>query len=213
MLNRTATPARGRRRLAAIAAAGALALVPITAASAATVITLDHDVNGSTYIRSIKSSAKLGPGTLLTELDADTGDFTGKLTLPDTRTKFAVFGAIPIEADISFVPAGPVKGHINLADEKATVAATAKFYVTLSNVTLLGFLPLVWDGAACQTVDPVSIPVNTPAGEGFDLTNGGRLAGTYSIGEFENCGLFITPFVNALVPGSGNTVSLQATNG
>ncbi|RNL64841.1 hypothetical protein EFK50_02295 [Nocardioides marmoriginsengisoli] len=205
--------ARRRRRLGAVAAAAALALTPVAAANAATIISLDHDVSGSTYIKSTNSTVRLGPGTLHTDLDIDTGDFTGSLTLPGTRTRFAALGLVPLEANIDFIPAGPVTGHINLAGENAEVSATAKFYVKLSNIKAIGLLPLWWfGGSTCRTVNPVSIPANTPPGEGFDLINGGRLTGTYTIGQFQNCGL-LTPFVNLLVPGAGNTVTLQATNG
>jgi hypothetical protein len=198
------------RRLATVAAAGALALAPLTSAHAATVISLEHDVSGSTHIATPNSTVQLGPAVLHTDLDIDTGDFTGSLALPRTTSRFAVLGLLPVQADVDFVPAAPLTGHIDLAGSNATVTSTATYYVKLSNVRVAG-IP-TFAGPSCQTAAPVTIPANTPPGEGFDLINGGRLTGTYTIGYFQNCGLN-TPLINLLVPGSGNTVDLQAANG
>lgn len=205
----TSTP-RWRRRAVVVAAAAAVSLVPMVAAHAATIVTLKHDASGSSYISRTGSTVALKPTTLTTNLDIDTGDFTGSLPLPGTETEFKVAGFIPVKADVDFIPAGPVTGRIDLTQTQAKVTSTAKYYVKLSNIKIVGFP--TFTGWYCKTKVPVTIPANTPDGEGFDIIGGGNLTGTYTIGEFQNCGLN-TGLINSLVPGSGNTVSIQARNG
>lgn len=204
------TTTRWRRRLAGVTAASALGLIPMAAAHAATIVTLTYDASGSSYIKKTKSTVALKPTTLTTDLDIDTGDFTGSLPLPGTSTEFKAIGLLPVKADVDFIPTGPVTGHINLTQTQAKVDATATYYVKLSNIRIAGFP--TFTGSKCKTAAPVSIPVSTPADEGFDLIEGGNLTGTYTIGSFANCGLN-TGLINALVPGGGNTVNIQASNG
>ena len=45
-----------------------------------------------------------------------------------------------------------------------------------------------------------------------DLINGGELTGTYSLGDFNNCGINQW-LINAVIPGSGNTVDINVSNG
>jgi hypothetical protein len=67
-------------------------------------------------------------------------------------------------------------------------------------------------GNFCQTILPVKISTATPTGQTFDVLNGGALVGTYTIGLFANCGL-TTAVIDLLIPGSGNTISLNLSNG
>lgn len=205
----TTTRTRRHRCIAVVAAGAALGLTPI-AAHAASILTLTHDAVGTSYIKKTKSTVALKPTTLTTHLDLDTGAITGSLPLPATSTEFKVAGLVPVTANVDFVPVGDVTGSIDLNGALATVDATAKYYVKLSNVKILG-LP-GFAGNACQTKVPVTIPVSTPAGEGFDLIGGGNLTGTYTIGAFTSCGIN-TGLINLLVPGPGNTVNIQAADG
>ncbi|NRQ48738.1 hypothetical protein [Aeromicrobium stalagmiti] len=198
-----------RRRVGVVTAGAALGLIPM-AAHAATIVTLKHDAVGTSYIAKTKSTIELKPTTLTTDLDIDTGDFTGSLPLPGTSTEFKAAGFLPVKANVDFIPVGSVTGRIDLTQTQAKVNATATYYVKLSNIKIVGFPTFA--GSKCQTKVPVSIPVATPADEGFDIIAGGNLTGTYSIGSFENCGLN-TALINALVPGGGNTVDIQASNG
>lgn len=198
------------RKLAAVAATGAaVALVPV-AAHAATIVTINYDAQGTSHIAKTNSDVALGPTSLRADLDIDTGDLTGSLPLPGTSTQFKVAGFLPVTANVDFIEAAPLKGTINLAQTQAEVDATASYYVKLSNIKVAGFPAFA--GSKCQTKAPVSIPVGTPEGEGFDLINGGTLTGTYTIGSFSNCGIN-TALINALVPGQGNTVDIKVSNG
>ena len=198
-----------RGRAAMIGAGAAIALVP-AAAHAATIIPIAYDAVGTTHIAKTNSDIALGPTTLTTDLDVESGDFTGHLPLPGTRTEFKIAGFLPVSANVDFIEAAPVQGHINLAGDIASVNSTAKYYVKLSNVKVAGFPTFA--GSNCKTKAPVSIPADTEPGVGFDLVNGGRLVGTYTIGAFENCGIN-TPLINVLVPGAGNTVKIDVSNG
>lgn len=203
------SPRRLVRQAAFAAGAASLVLVP-AAAHAATIQPVEYDAVGTTTIAKTGGSIALGPTKLLVNLDIDTFNFTGSLPLPSTSTTFNVAGFIPVSANVDFIPVGQVKGNINLAGINAEVTSTAKYIVRLRNVKAAGFPTFV--GNTCQTKAPVVIPADTPEGQGFDLVNGGTLAGTYTIGKFERCGL-MTPLINALVPGPGNTASITVSNG
>lgn len=205
----TATPSRWRRKLAGLGAGAALALIPV-AAHAATIVPIQYDAQGTSTIAKTGSTIGLGPTTLTTDLDIETGDFTGSMPLPGTRTSFTAAGFLPVQADVSFVEVAPVTGHIDLAAANATVNATATYDIRLSNIKVFGFPTFA--GPWCKTKNPVTIPVANAPGTNFDLIGGGTLSGTYTIGEFQHCGLN-TWLINALVPGSGNTVDIQVSNG
>lgn len=196
--------------LVALIAGMALALAPAAAANAADGVDIDYDVSGTTHIASTGSTIDLGPSTLHTTIDTANGDLTGTLDLPGTTTKFKLIGFLPVTADVHFEPAAPLEGHITLTGYDAVITSEAKYYVRLSNIKVAG-LP-TFAGPHCRTIDPVTIPANTPEGEGFEILGGGTLQGTYTIGKFHHCGLN-TLLINAVVPGSGNTVELHATNG
>jgi len=197
------------RPVAVLGAGAALALGPSAAAHAAD-LNLVHDVVGTSYIASTDSTISVGPTTLSTTLDNNTGNFTGHMPLPGTRTKFAVIGFIPVEADVTFVEAAPVVGDIDIVDNQTPVRSTASYYIKLSNIKIVGFP--TFTGPYCRTKAPVQIPANTPAGGTFNLITGGVLEGEFSIGDFQNCGLN-TWLINLLVPGDGNTLSVNVSNG
>lgn len=200
-----------RRRATKIMAAPALAvMLIITGAAAAHAAPLDitYDANGSTTVSTTGSTLPLGPTTLSTTLEFTTGEFTGSMTLPSAHTSFYAIGFVPMSADVTFIEAAPVTGKLSAHPEGggSYVTATARYYVKLSNVKAVGFPTFVGD--SCRTKDPVSITVSTPPGERFQVFSGGNLSGSYSIGNFENCGL-MTFLVNALVPGAGNEVTFS----
>lgn len=197
------------RRLAAVGAGALFALAPI-AAHAAPDLDLEYDATGSSYIAKTNSTVLLGPTILKTHLDLANGAFTGSLPLPGTQTHFSVAGFIPVDAKVAFVEAAPLTGQVSQVGQSTVANGTAKYYIKLSNIKIVGFP--TFTGSKCQTKDPVTIPVGTPTGGAFNLETGGELTGTYSIGKFANCGLN-TGLINALVPGGGNTVNIEVSNG
>lgn len=205
----TTTPTLRWRRRAAVLGAGAIvALIP--AAAHAATLGVEYDAVGTSHIAKTNSTINLGPTTLTTNIDLDTGNFTGSMPLPGTTTSFSIIGLIPVTADVDFVEAAPLSGHINLSGLDASITSTASYYIKLSNIKVVGFPTFA--GPHCRTKNPVSIPANTPPGESFSLTGGGNLKGQFSIGEFERCGLN-TWLINLLIPGSGNSADIQVSNG
>ena len=194
----------------ALAGGGLAVAVPADADAPAGTFEIDYDASGTSFIAKPKSTVKLGPAVSKTYIsDSGDGTFTGDLALPPTQSTFKILGLIPVSATVTFVPAAPLSGQIS-DTLPLRLSATASYYLKLTNVKAAG-LP-TFQGNSCQTAAPVTIPVATPAGESFDLTNGGDLTGTYTIGKFSNCGL-TTGLINLLVPGPNNTVTFTLSNG
>ncbi len=94
-------------------------------------------------------------------------------------------------------PAGPITGHVDLAT--FAVDTTASFNVKLAKLTPHGTdLNLVGDG--CTTMTPISVRMQGVV----NPATGGTFASTYTIPQFQDCGL-LTPVISALVSGPGNT--------
>jgi hypothetical protein len=208
---------RSIRRLAvgavAAAALGTLLVAagPAGAAAPPGSFEVDYDASGTSTIHATGSSVTLGPATLKTYIsDSGDGTLTGDMSLPTTSTTFNAIGFLPTSATVSFIPSSGLTGLLS-AEPPLTISASAHYYIKLSNVKVAGIPALV--GNSCQTASPVDINIATPAGQSFDVGDGGTLAGTYTIGSFHNCGLLTTPLINLLVPGPGNTVSFQLSNG
>jgi hypothetical protein len=199
---------RGRTTTIAAAAAAA-ALVLSSAPAQAATIDYDYDASGTTHVASTDSDIALGPATLHSFVDSD-GAFRGVMALPGTRTEFKLLGFIPVTANVAFEPVGDTVGNLGRVGRTSVLTSTSKYYVRLTNIKASIF-PL-FAGPFCRTSEPVVIPANTPAGESFNIVNGGRLVGEYSIGDFQNCGLN-TLLINSIIPGSGNTIELNLSNG
>lgn len=197
-----------RKTAIAAVAVGALALTgaTVSTASAATDpgLKVNYDAQGSSTVLKTGSIVALGPTTLMIDLQQD-GSFTGSLVLPPAQTSFKLLGLLTVTATVNFIPVAPVKGMLGIG----TVRSKAFFDIRLSDVKVAGIPAFV--GNSCQTGRTV-IPANTPKGERFDLTTGGNLVGTYTIGQFANCGL-TTTLINQLIPGPGNTANLVLSNG
>ncbi len=168
------------------------------------VLKVTYDATGSSTVIKTGSVVALGPTTLQTDVLPD-GSFTGQLVLPPAQTSFKLLGFLTVTATVNFIPVDPVQGALGVNK----VSSEAFFDIRLSDVSLAGVPTFVGD--SCQTGRTV-IPANTPEGEKFDLAKGGNLTGTYTIGQFSNCGL-TTVLINQLIPGPGNTANLVLSNG
>lgn len=195
-----------------LAALGTIATLMLTALPAnADTIDIDYDVNGSTHIASTGSDITLGPA-VMHSYAAGVGTFTGEMELPGTRTEFKLLGFVPVTADVNFEPVGDgaTTGEVTAADGRVELYSTTQYYVRLSNIKASIF-PL-FAGSNCRTSEPVTIDADTPEDESFDVFEGGVLTGDYSIGTFEHCGPS-TWLINQIIPGDGNTVELELTDG
>lgn len=189
----------------ALAASVILAAGPASAAQAArsvpadSTITATYPVSGSTFISKINSTITLGPGTLASTLDTTNSTLTGTLTLPPATGSFKALGFIPVTATTEFVQSGAATGTL----KNGVVTTTAQVTVKLVSLKAAGIpIPV---GSNCQTSTPASITLTSQAG--FNVLNGGNLAGTYTIPQFSHCGL-ATLLINLTIPGAGNTITL-----
>jgi hypothetical protein len=185
----------------AVAAAAGIGLGAIPA-SADTSITASYPVSGSTYIKSINSTLSLGPGTLTSTVDLTTSAITAStLTLPPSTGTFRELGFIPVTATTALTQDGAATGTVSLSQN--TVTVTSQVTLQLTSLTVAGIpLPV---GKSCETATPATITVSSQPG--FNVLNGGTVAGTYTIPRFSHCGL-ATLLINLSIPGSGNTISL-----
>jgi hypothetical protein len=187
------------------AAAGAflgLSVLPMTAASADTSITATYPVAGSTYLKALRATVPLGPGTLSSTVDLTTGAVTAStLTLPPATASFKEFGFIPVSATTAMTPVGTATGTASLSAN--TVSVTSEFNMKITSLKLGGLsIPV---GSSCQTRSPITVTVSSQPG--FNLLSGGTVAGSFTIPRFSHCGL-ATLLINLTIPGSGNTITL-----
>ncbi len=209
--HRTTHRRRPALRVAAVTAAGALALAAVPAAGADAApgdLTVTYDAVGVTHIAKPNNDIPIGPTTLVTTVSA-TGAITGSLDLPPTKTTFSVLGFIPVSATVTFIPVGK-GGGVTGTLKPGKVRTKAKFILRLTDVTVAGIPAGV--GTTCQSTTPAIIPIATPVGEKFSIIDGGNLAGTYTIPPFANCGL-TTSIINLLIPGPDNTLKITISNG
>jgi hypothetical protein len=206
-----------RRRLTLLAASAAAAVAGIAAATPAlaspaaptapsdSTVSVSYPVTGSTFIKAIGSTIDLGPGTLSTTADLTTSTLTGTLTLPPATGSFKELGLIPVTATTEMIQDGTATGTVNFTTNAVTTTATDT--IKLTSLKVAGVPILV--GPSCET-SPTTITVSSQAG--FNVLNGGTLAGTYTIPQFAHCGL-ATLLINLTLPGPGNTISLTLGKG
>jgi hypothetical protein len=206
-----------RRRLTLLAASAAAAVAGIAAATPAlaspaaptapsdSTVSVSYPVTGSTFIKAIGSTIDLGPGTLSTTADLTTSTLTGTLTLPPATGSFKELGLIPVTATTEMIQDGTATGTVNFTTNAVTTTATDT--IKLTSLKVAGVPILV--GPSCET-SPTTITVSSQAG--FNVLNGGTLAGAYTIPPFAHCGL-ATLLINLTLPGPGNTISLTLGKG
>lgn len=171
------------------------------AASAASKLTVKYKVTGSTFLKSINTTASLGPGTLKSTVNLSNGKLTASLALPPATVSFKELGLVPVTATTEFVQDGPTTGQLNVST--GAVSTTSKIILKLTNMTVAG-LPVPVP-SSCQSA-PATIKLKSL--KGFSVVNGGNLSGTYTIPKFGGCGV-LTPVLNLTIPGSGNTIALK----
>jgi hypothetical protein len=197
---------RSQVRLIAAGTAGAVAVLTLAAstgvASADTHVKATYKVTGSTFLKAPNFTMKLGPGQLSSNFDANTGKVSASLTLPNATGSFKQGGVIPVTATTKFINDGKTTGTVN----RNTGAVKTSSEITLRIVSLtVSGLP-VSVGKTCETTDPVTVALKSL--KGFNLIEGGNLAGTYTIGDFQHCRL-ATLLINATIPSAGNTIALK----
>jgi hypothetical protein len=191
----------------AVLAAGATLAVAAGPASAKTAsasakVHASYKVTGSTYIKAPNFTLSLGPGKLSSAVNLRTGKLTADLSMPNATGTFEQYGIIPVTATTQFINDGPTTGRLNTT----TGAVTTTSKITLRIVSLqVGPVPIPV-GNSCQTKQ--AVVVHLASQPGFNVIEGGKLAGDYTIGKFSGCGV-ATLLINLTIPGSGNTISLK----
>jgi hypothetical protein len=196
------------KRLAGVAvtfaAIASAVVLSATSASADTTLTLVYPVSGTTHVAATNSDLSLGPGSMTATADLTTGTLSGTMTLPDSTGSFTELGFVPVQATVAFTQVGSIAGTVSIAAD--TVTATANMELRITDLKVAGVDTFV--GPNCQTVTPASITVSSQTG--FTIGGGGPVAGTYTIPDFNNCGLLDSEagIIDLVIPGSGNTISL-----
>lgn len=204
---------RGLRAVTVPAAAGLLAAAAVTAipaaASAASTLTITYPVHGSTHLKAPNTTVSLGPGTLKATLNIATGHLTASLTLPTAKVSFNEFGLIPVRATTKFIQDGATTGKVNL--NTGAVTTTSKITLKVTSMSVAGIPQFV--GNSCESATPAVITLKSQ--KGFNPLLGGKLAGTYTVPPFANCGLFgvLTPLINLSIAGPGNTITFTLGKG
>jgi hypothetical protein len=183
--------------------AAAAVIASPAAASASTTVTLAYPVHGSTHLKAPNATVSLGPGTLTAKLNLGTGALTASLSLPAAKVSFKELGLIPVSATTEFLQSGPTTGKINL--NTGAVTTTSKIILKITSMSVAGVPQFV--GKSCQSATPAVITMKSQPG--FNAVLGGKMAGTYTIPAFANCGLFgvLTPLINLSITGPGNTIA------
>lgn len=171
------------------------------AASASSTLTVKYKVTGSTFLKSVNTTASLGPGTLTSKVNLSNGKLTASLALPAATVSFKELGLIPVTATTEFVQDGPTTGQLNV--NTGAISTTSKIILKLTSMNIAG-LPVPVP-STCQSA-PATVQLASQ--KGFSVVNGGNLAGTYTIPDFSGCGV-LTPVLNLTIPGSGNTIALK----
>ena len=199
---------RAVRAVTAPAAVGLLAVAAVNAsaaiASAGSSLTLTYPVHGSTHLKAPNTTVSLGPGTLRATLNLSNGALTASLSLPPAKVSFKEFGLIPVSATTDFVQDGATTGKVN--PNTGAVRTTSKLILKVTSMSVAG-LP-VFVGNSCESATPAVITLTSQ--HGFNPITGGKLAGTYTVPPFANCGLggLLTPLINLSIAGPGNGITL-----
>jgi len=140
-------------------------------------------------------------GALTVHADPDSGLFSGDLALRRSTISRAVLGARLFSATIQIEADAPVVGRI---DAEGRMFATVTVDAVIAAVHAAGWE--LTSGGGCRTATCAVVPLRSQPG--FDLEQGGRLAGRYHRPPFTGCG-WITPLVNLLVAGPGNAAVID----
>jgi hypothetical protein len=192
----------GKRVAALIVSVGLLGGVGTAVAPAASAGTIDlhWNVNATTHIARSGSDVNVSGGRFDGSIDTDTGNLSGRMSLPPTTLTMNLLGEIPAaEVTVKISPVGPTTGHVDFSTFQVTTKST--FNIRITKVTPHGTDANVV-GDKCKTEKPITVKLGGVA----DLENPSTFSGVFTIPEFEDCQLFEV-LINQLIPGPGNTFS------
>lgn len=225
-----------------MAAAAVLSMLLVAAAPSAQAedenptLSVIYDAVGSTHVGAqVDADLALGPTEIKVVMDLVTAQIVdGTLTIPSKVMNFDIFG-IPSRARVTMTQVGPVTGTLTKLPsprQALSLDTQVKYDIKLSNVEAKVFgvwWPLAV-GGNCHTINPATINAKSPISDTtpptgyFTINAGGPLVANYTIGNFTGCtplNFFDIPGffpwfgsipINALVPGSNNTLELNLDN-
>lgn len=161
---------------------------------------IGYSVRGFLTVRASSLRVALS-GSLALRVDKDLRLFTGDLVLDESAVSRTVLGAPLLQADVQITPRSPVIGGF---DRQGGILATVTVEAVITAARAAGRTLL--SGCSCRTASEAVVPLRSRPG--FDLKQGGRLAGRYHRPPFTGCG-WITPLVNLMVAGPGNVVIID----
>lgn len=176
-----------------------LALALPTPAQAATTIPIDWKVDASTTMKNLGMTVNVPTGSFKGAFNLDNATLSGEMTLPQASKRIDL-GPLPLATVVfAMEPAGPVSGTV---EDFATlkVKVKAQFNVRIVSIKPLGS-PVNLVGRNCRTVSPVV----SELGGNVNLAGKTTFKGTYALPRFRNCGLLVTPVINSIIPGPGNS--------
>lgn len=173
-----------------------------SAQAADVILPINWNINATTHIKSVNMDVVVPQGTFTGEINLTTGALTGNIALPPAVQEIRFFGIKLASATFAMAPAAPITGHVDLATMDVTVNSSFDFKITKASLALLPRLNLISPG--CTGVTPVTVSMTGKV----DLTGAPQsFSSTYTIPKFKNCGLLVTPLLNLVIPGPGNTFS------
>jgi hypothetical protein len=179
-----------------------------------TVFGFHYKVVASTHIKKMNQTITTPPGGIFDgEADFDTSQIRGKITLPPIKFTFSQAGVPLATATAQIVSAKPITGKINLNNFRVTTTSVFNMriisaYAATPSVPGVGALPLPpvnLVGNKCTTEKPISVTMSGIAKIGAKTT----FSGAFTIPKFKTCSV-MTPILNQLVPGPGNTFTATA---
>jgi hypothetical protein len=218
-----------RRWRIVVAAASASLLAGVLLATPAgadpdPTLTDAYDAVGTTHIGSINADVPIAFTTLTETLDVNTLQIVdGSLPIAPQQVSFQALGFIPIRSTVSLIETSPVTGSITPTENGNVITSKVSYTIKLSDVAVnvLGVWVPLFVGNNCRTINPVTISASSPPGQYFDILDGGTVTGKFTIGNFRDCAPLQLPDIfgigslpiNALVPGTNNTATIQLSNG
>jgi hypothetical protein len=169
------------------------------------VFAFNYHVDATTVVKKLNQTITVKGGHFGGKIDLYTGGLFGTIQLPPTSFTFKAAGILPlITANAVIVPKGFVTGHVDL--NNLTVTATSVFNIKITSAYATGTkINLV--GNSCQTSKAIVVTMSGPA----NLSAASTFSGTFTLPPFKTCGTLVTPALNQLLPGPGNTFSAVAT--
>jgi len=187
-------------------------VVPLTlslsaqAAYADLIIPFRYRVNATTHLKKLNQTVTVPPGTFIGSINLDDSTLVGNISLPPATIKMQLAGIVPlVTATVKITQTKPVTGTLDLAaGYPFPTVATATFNIKIVSA-YAGIVPVNLVGNTCTTSTPVSITMKGLASVGAPVT----FSGAYTIPPLKTCGT-LTPALNQVIPGPGNTFTAVA---